>query len=108
MANTTPPWDLLQGKPDFDNNFLDLEHFGLCPLATFTLLDTDERDEHSLTIDIGDLQTDCLRDAQSGGVTEKLLDGLRTSLPALRQFLLFGLLRDYYKRQAIRGSGRRG
>ena len=37
----------------------------LITFLSFALLDSDE---HSLTVDIGDLQADRLRDAQSGGV----------------------------------------
>jgi hypothetical protein len=61
-----PPFGLVHSPPgaqDFEE--LWGEH-DIAISGTFTLLDTDE---HSLTIDIGDLQTDCLRDAQSGGVT---------------------------------------
>jgi hypothetical protein len=64
-----PPFGLVHSPPgaqDFEE--LWGEH-DIAISGTFTLLDTDE---HSLTIDIGDLQTDCLRDAQSDDVTEKL------------------------------------
>ena len=60
-----PPFGLVHSPPgaqDFE------ELWGEHDIAIFlslTLLDTDD---HSLTIDIGNLQADRLRDAQSGGV----------------------------------------
>ena len=65
ITREEPPFRLVHSPPvaqDFEE--LWGEH-NIAISSTFTLLDTDE---HSLTIDIGDLQADRLRDAQSGRV----------------------------------------
>jgi hypothetical protein len=65
ITREKPPFGLVHSPPG-TQNFEELwgEH-DIAISGPFTLLDTDE---HSLTIDIGDLQADRLRDAQSGGV----------------------------------------
>src|SRR5260370_7804043 len=65
ITREEPPFWLAHSPPvaqDFEE--LRGEH-DIAIFGTFTLLDSDE---HSLTVDIGDLQADRLRDAQSGGV----------------------------------------
>ena len=76
--------------------------------ATFLSLPLLNSDEHSLTIDIGDLQADRLRDAQSGGVAGRqdraMLDAPHTGqkLPNFflsqdnRQLLRFFGCRNYF------------
>ena len=70
-------------------------------LGTLTLLDTDE---HSLTVDIGDLQADRLRDAQSGGVAGGQ-DRAMLETPDTGQKLQ-NFLRTQDNRQLLRFLGR--
>ena len=68
----------------------------------FALLDSDE---HSLTIDIGELQADRLRDAQSGGVAGRQ-DRAMLDTPHTGQ-KLENFLRTQDSRQLLRFLGRR-
>jgi hypothetical protein len=73
----------------------------LITFLPFTLLDMDD---HSLTIDIGDLQADSLRDAQSGGIAGRqdraMLDAPHTG-QKLQNFFL-----SQDNRQLLRFFGR--
>src|SRR6202790_3502627 len=65
ITREEPPFGLVHSPP-VTQDFQELwgEH-DIAISGTFTLLDTDE---HSVTIDISNLQADRLRDAQSGGI----------------------------------------
>src|SRR6202043_971106 len=88
ITREEPPFGLVHSPPvaqDFEE--LWGEH-DIAIFLSFALLDSDE---HSLTIDIGDLQADRLRDAQSGGVAGRqdraMLDAPHTS-QKLQNFFL--------------------
>src|ERR1700730_16287152 len=102
ITREEPPFGLVHSPPvaqDFEELWgkHDIAIFG-----TFTLLDTDE---HSLTVDIGDLQADRLRDAQSGGVAGRqdraMLDAPHTGQKLQNLFL------SQDNRQRLRFLGRR-
>ena len=67
----------------------------------FTLLNSDE---HSLTIDIGDLQADRLRDAQSGGVAGRQDRAMLEASHTGQKLQNFFLSQD--NRQLLRFFGR--
>ncbi len=65
ITREEPPFGLVHSPPgaqDFE------EFWGEHDIAIFLSLPLLNSDEHSLTVDISDLQADRLRDAQSGGV----------------------------------------
>src|SRR5258707_2044794 len=96
-----PPFGLVHSPPvaqDFEE--LRGEH-DIAIFLSFTLLDSDE---HPLTVDIGDLQADRLRDPQSGGVAGRqdcaMLDAPHTG----QKLQDFFLSQDH--RQLLRFFGR--
>ena len=101
ITREEPPFGLVHSPP-FAQNFEELrgEH-DIAIFGTFTLSDSDE---HSLAVDIGDLQADRLRDAQSGGVAGRqdraMLDAPHTG----QKLQNFFLSQDH--RQLLRFFGR--
>src|ERR1700722_13982898 len=102
IAREEPPFGLVYWPPGAEDvEELWREH-DIAIFLSFTLSDSDD---HALTVDIGDLQADRLRDAQSRSVTGRQ-NGAMFEIPHARKKTQ-DLIRPQATRQLLRLLGRR-